>query len=154
MENPESYVCFNCILVHLTVVLLDLFIFFYLTCLPSLCFMQEEKQKKGLAAKLELAKFLQETIAEMARRNKAKAQTEDETQRFSTYVQKVKYSLTSCVYQKGIAAQRRVFLSQQSPWFLLLYCFLCTLLLLRVDCCLLSVSSLSWNLRCIGLSII
>lgn len=56
------------------------------TCLSSL---QEEKQKKGLAAKLELAKFLQETIAEMARRNKAKAQTEDETQRFSTYVQKV-----------------------------------------------------------------
>uniref|UniRef100_A0A3B3ZHU7 Letm1 RBD domain-containing protein n=1 Tax=Periophthalmus magnuspinnatus TaxID=409849 RepID=A0A3B3ZHU7_9GOBI len=36
---------------------------------------KEEKQKKGLAAKLELAKFLQETIAEMARRNKAKAQT-------------------------------------------------------------------------------
>ncbi|KAM7391351.1 hypothetical protein PAMP_022047 [Pampus punctatissimus] len=51
---------------------------------------REEKQKKGLAAKLELAKFLQETIAEMARRNKAKAQTEDETQRFSTYVQKVR----------------------------------------------------------------
>lgn len=51
--------------------------------------MQEEKQKKGLAAKLELAKFLQETIAEMARRNKAKAQTEDETQRFSKYVQEV-----------------------------------------------------------------
>uniref|UniRef100_A0A3B4X0I7 Leucine zipper and EF-hand containing transmembrane protein 2 n=1 Tax=Seriola lalandi dorsalis TaxID=1841481 RepID=A0A3B4X0I7_SERLL len=50
----------------------------------------EEKQKKGLAAKLELAKFLQETIAEMARRNKAKAQTDDETQRFSTYVQKVR----------------------------------------------------------------
>ncbi|XP_069563879.1 LETM1 domain-containing protein LETM2, mitochondrial isoform X1 [Brachyistius frenatus] len=49
---------------------------------------KEEKQKKGLAAKLELAKFLQETIAEMARRNKAK--TEDETQRFSTYVQKVR----------------------------------------------------------------
>ncbi|XP_053727833.1 LETM1 domain-containing protein LETM2, mitochondrial [Synchiropus splendidus] len=51
---------------------------------------KEEKQKKGLAAKLELAKFLQETIAEMARRNKAKAQTEDETQRFSTYVQQVR----------------------------------------------------------------
>ncbi|XP_035513719.1 LETM1 domain-containing protein LETM2, mitochondrial [Morone saxatilis] len=51
---------------------------------------KEEKQMKGLAAKLELAKFLQETIAEMARRNKAKAQTEDETQRFSTYVQKVR----------------------------------------------------------------
>ncbi|CAN9513039.1 unnamed protein product [Ophioblennius macclurei] len=51
---------------------------------------KEEKQKKGLAAKLELAKFLQETIAEMARRNKAKVQTEDETQRFSTYVQQVR----------------------------------------------------------------
>lgn len=51
---------------------------------------KEEKQKKGLAAKLELAKFLQETIAEMARRNKATALTEDETQRFSTYVQKVR----------------------------------------------------------------
>ncbi|KAM9394074.1 LETM1 domain-containing protein LETM2, mitochondrial [Pholidichthys leucotaenia] len=49
---------------------------------------KEEKQKKGLAAKLELAKFLQETIAEMARRNKAKM--EDETQRFSTYVQQVR----------------------------------------------------------------
>ncbi|XP_028270271.1 LETM1 domain-containing protein LETM2, mitochondrial [Parambassis ranga] len=51
---------------------------------------KEEKQKKGLAAKLELAKFLQETIAEMARRNKAKAQTQVETQSFSTYVQKVR----------------------------------------------------------------
>ncbi|XP_036383739.1 LETM1 domain-containing protein LETM2, mitochondrial-like [Megalops cyprinoides] len=51
---------------------------------------KEEKQKKGLAAKLELAKFLQETIAEMARRNKA--QTNDETQRFSTYVQKVRHT--------------------------------------------------------------
>lgn len=51
------------------------------------CFLQEEKQKKSLAAKLELAKFLQETIAEMARRNKAQAGAE--TERFSTYVQKV-----------------------------------------------------------------
>ncbi|XP_041757211.1 LETM1 domain-containing protein LETM2, mitochondrial-like isoform X2 [Coregonus clupeaformis] len=53
---------------------------------------KEEKQKKGLAAKLELAKFLQETIAEMAKRNKTKALTEDETQRFSTYVQKVRHT--------------------------------------------------------------
>lgn len=59
----------------------------------SFIFTQEEKQKKGLAAKLELAKFLQETIAEMARRNKAKAQTEDETQRFSKYVQEVNHSI-------------------------------------------------------------
>ncbi|XP_036385047.1 LETM1 domain-containing protein LETM2, mitochondrial-like [Megalops cyprinoides] len=51
---------------------------------------KEEKQKKGLAAKLELAKFLQETIAEMARRNKA--QVGDETQKFSTYVQKVRHT--------------------------------------------------------------
>ncbi|XP_037536208.1 LETM1 domain-containing protein LETM2, mitochondrial [Nematolebias whitei] len=51
---------------------------------------KEEKQRKGLAAKLELAKFLQETIAEMARRNKAKAQIEEETQRFSSYVEKVR----------------------------------------------------------------
>jgi len=54
---------------------------------------KEEKQKKGLAAKLELAKFLQETITEMANRNKAKAQTVgDETNRFSTYVQKVRHT--------------------------------------------------------------
>lgn len=33
--------------------------------------MKEEKQKKKLSAKLELAKFLRETIAEMAKRNKA-----------------------------------------------------------------------------------
>ncbi|KAG9335499.1 hypothetical protein JZ751_004629 [Albula glossodonta] len=58
-----------------------------LTCLSS---PQEEKQKKGLAAKLELAKFLQETIAEMARRNKA--QLGEETQKFSTYVQKVRHT--------------------------------------------------------------
>lgn len=51
---------------------------------------KEEKQKKGLAAKLELAKFLQETIGEMARRNKANVG--DETQRFSTYVQQVRHT--------------------------------------------------------------
>ncbi|KAI4875237.1 hypothetical protein NFI96_010715 [Prochilodus magdalenae] len=50
----------------------------------------EEKQRKGLAAKLELAKFLQETIAEMARRNKAAVG--DETQKFSTYVQQVRHT--------------------------------------------------------------
>ncbi|XP_063065949.1 LETM1 domain-containing protein LETM2, mitochondrial isoform X2 [Engraulis encrasicolus] len=52
---------------------------------------KEEKQRKGLAAKLELAKFLQETIAEMARRNKA-AVSGDETQKFSTYVQQVRHT--------------------------------------------------------------
>uniref|UniRef100_A0AAY4AK36 Letm1 RBD domain-containing protein n=1 Tax=Denticeps clupeoides TaxID=299321 RepID=A0AAY4AK36_9TELE len=51
---------------------------------------REEKQRKGLAAKLELAKFLQETIAEMARRNKA--QVGNETQKFSTYVQQVRHT--------------------------------------------------------------
>ncbi|XP_047660969.1 LETM1 domain-containing protein LETM2, mitochondrial isoform X1 [Tachysurus fulvidraco] len=52
---------------------------------------KEEKQKKGLAAKLELAKFLQETISEMALRNKA-AVGGDETQKFSTYVQQVRHT--------------------------------------------------------------
>ncbi|MFT7817757.1 LETM1 domain-containing protein LETM2, mitochondrial-like [Arapaima gigas] len=51
---------------------------------------KEEKQRKGLAAKLELAKFLQETIAEMARRNKA--QVGEETQKFSLYVEKVRHT--------------------------------------------------------------
>ncbi|KAK3522098.1 hypothetical protein QTP70_025270, partial [Hemibagrus guttatus] len=59
--------------------------------LNALWSMLAEKQKKGLAAKLELAKFLQETIAEMARRNKA-AVGGDETQRFSTYVQQVRHT--------------------------------------------------------------
>ncbi|KAJ7305197.1 hypothetical protein JRQ81_011105 [Phrynocephalus forsythii] len=51
---------------------------------------KEEKQRKKLSAKLELAKFLQETIAEMARRNKAT--TGEATQQFSTYVEKVRHS--------------------------------------------------------------
>lgn len=85
---------------------------FKLICVPSLFSVQEEKQKKGLAAKLELAKFLQETIAEMARRNKAKAQTEDETQRFSTYVQKVNYSLISCLSQKATTAHAHILYSK------------------------------------------
>ncbi|XP_067326732.1 LETM1 domain-containing protein LETM2, mitochondrial isoform X1 [Anolis sagrei] len=51
---------------------------------------KEEKQRKKLSAKLELAKFLQETIAELARRNKAS--TGEATQQFSSYVQKVRHS--------------------------------------------------------------
>ncbi|KAM6432499.1 LETM1 domain-containing protein LETM2, mitochondrial isoform X1 [Python bivittatus] len=51
---------------------------------------KEEKQRKKLSAKLELAKFLQETIAELARRNKAN--TGAATQLFSSYVQKVRHS--------------------------------------------------------------
>ncbi|XP_054853142.1 LETM1 domain-containing protein LETM2, mitochondrial [Eublepharis macularius] len=51
---------------------------------------KEEKQRKKLSAKLEIAKFLQETIAEMARRNKAS--TGEATKQFSSYVQKVRHS--------------------------------------------------------------
>ncbi|XP_021537251.1 LETM1 domain-containing protein LETM2, mitochondrial isoform X2 [Neomonachus schauinslandi] len=48
---------------------------------------REEKQKKKMAAKLELAKFLQETITEMARRNRAKLG--DASVQFSSYVKQV-----------------------------------------------------------------
>ncbi|XP_066236465.1 LETM1 domain-containing protein LETM2, mitochondrial isoform X1 [Saccopteryx leptura] len=48
---------------------------------------KEEKQKKKMAAKLELAKFLQETVAEMARRNRA--QLGDASTQFSSYVKQV-----------------------------------------------------------------
>uniref|UniRef100_A0A8C8WKH7 Leucine zipper and EF-hand containing transmembrane protein 2 n=2 Tax=Panthera TaxID=9688 RepID=A0A8C8WKH7_PANLE len=48
---------------------------------------REEKQKKKMAAKLELAKFLQETITEMARRNRAKLG--DASTQFSSYVKQV-----------------------------------------------------------------
>ncbi|XP_006023075.1 LETM1 domain-containing protein LETM2, mitochondrial isoform X1 [Alligator sinensis] len=51
---------------------------------------KEEKQRKKLSAKLELAKFLQETIAEMARRNKA--DTGEATKQFSSYVQQVRHT--------------------------------------------------------------
>ncbi|XP_044516786.1 LOW QUALITY PROTEIN: LETM1 domain-containing protein LETM2, mitochondrial [Gracilinanus agilis] len=48
---------------------------------------KEEKQRKRMAAKSELAKFLQETITEMARRNRARL-GEASTQ-FSSYVKQV-----------------------------------------------------------------
>ncbi|KAM9043066.1 LETM1 domain-containing protein LETM2, mitochondrial isoform 1-T1 [Megaptera novaeangliae] len=48
---------------------------------------KEEKQKKKMAAKLELAKFLQETIADMARRNGA--QLGDASTQFSAYIKQV-----------------------------------------------------------------
>ncbi|KAG6932189.1 leucine zipper and EF-hand containing transmembrane protein 2 [Chelydra serpentina] len=51
---------------------------------------KEERQKKKLSATLELAKFLQETITEMARRNKA--DTGEATKQFSSYVQKVRHA--------------------------------------------------------------
>ncbi|XP_073478444.1 LETM1 domain-containing protein LETM2, mitochondrial [Aquarana catesbeiana] len=50
---------------------------------------KEEKIKKKLGAKLEMAKFLQETISEMARRNKAETGG-DGQQQFSSYVQQVR----------------------------------------------------------------
>ncbi|KAM5170591.1 LETM1 domain-containing protein LETM2, mitochondrial isoform 2-T4 [Mantella aurantiaca] len=50
---------------------------------------KEEKIKKKLGAKLEMAKFLQETISEMARRNKAETGG-DRQQQFSSYVQQVR----------------------------------------------------------------
>ncbi|KAM4747963.1 LETM1 domain-containing protein LETM2, mitochondrial [Rhinophrynus dorsalis] len=50
---------------------------------------KEEKMKKRLGAKLEMAKFLQETISEMARRNKAETGA-DRQQQFSSYVQQVR----------------------------------------------------------------
>uniref|UniRef100_A0A2K5PH86 Leucine zipper and EF-hand containing transmembrane protein 2 n=1 Tax=Cebus imitator TaxID=2715852 RepID=A0A2K5PH86_CEBIM len=49
--------------------------------------MKEEKQKKKMAAKLEIAKFLQETMTEMARRNRAKMG--DASTRLSSYVKQV-----------------------------------------------------------------
>nr|XP_014333078.1 PREDICTED: LETM1 domain-containing protein LETM2, mitochondrial isoform X3 [Bos mutus] len=48
---------------------------------------REEKQRKKMAAKLELAKFLQETITEMAKRNRA--QLGDASTQFSSYVKQV-----------------------------------------------------------------
>uniref|UniRef100_A0A2K5CS67 Leucine zipper and EF-hand containing transmembrane protein 2 n=1 Tax=Aotus nancymaae TaxID=37293 RepID=A0A2K5CS67_AOTNA len=48
---------------------------------------KEEKQKKKMAAKLEIAKFLQETVTEMARRNRAKMG--DASTRLSSYVKQV-----------------------------------------------------------------
>uniref|UniRef100_A0A8D2JJA7 Leucine zipper and EF-hand containing transmembrane protein 2 n=1 Tax=Sciurus vulgaris TaxID=55149 RepID=A0A8D2JJA7_SCIVU len=48
---------------------------------------REEKQKKKMAAKLEVAKFLQETITEMARRNRAKMG--DASTELSSYVKQV-----------------------------------------------------------------
>ncbi|KAM8974829.1 LETM1 domain-containing protein LETM2, mitochondrial isoform 2-T2 [Pelodytes ibericus] len=50
---------------------------------------KEEKIKKKLGAKLEMAKFLQETISEMACRNKAQTGG-DSQQQFSSYVQQVR----------------------------------------------------------------
>nr|KAF6427753.1 leucine zipper and EF-hand containing transmembrane protein 2 [Rousettus aegyptiacus] len=48
---------------------------------------REEKQKKTMAAKLEVAKFLQETITEMTRRNRAKLG--EDSKQFSSYIKQV-----------------------------------------------------------------
>ncbi|KAL6033611.1 hypothetical protein STEG23_018554, partial [Scotinomys teguina] len=48
---------------------------------------KEEKQKKKMAAKLEIAKFLQETMTEMARRNRVKLG--DASSQLSSYVKQV-----------------------------------------------------------------
>ncbi|XP_048648732.1 LETM1 domain-containing protein LETM2, mitochondrial isoform X5 [Marmota marmota marmota] len=48
---------------------------------------KEEKQKKKMAAKLEIAKFLQETITEMARRNRANMG--DASTQLSSYVKQI-----------------------------------------------------------------
>ncbi|XP_027453788.1 LETM1 domain-containing protein LETM2, mitochondrial isoform X2 [Zalophus californianus] len=70
--------------------LLPAFLKFFPEMLPSTFESEskkEEKQKKKMAAKLELAKFLQETITEMARRNRAKLG--DASVQFSSYVKQV-----------------------------------------------------------------
>lgn len=51
---------------------------------------KEEKQRKKMAAKLELAKFLQETVTEMARRSRA--ELGDASAQFSSYVRQVSVS--------------------------------------------------------------
>lgn len=55
--------------------------------LASCLFLQEERLKAELRVKLEMAKFLQDTIEEIALRNKA-AQS-SATEEFSTFFQKV-----------------------------------------------------------------
>lgn len=56
--------------------------------------MQEERLKKELRVKLEMAKFLQDTIEEIALRNKAAKG--DVTEEFSTFFQKVKMYRSTC----------------------------------------------------------
>ncbi|MEE6479198.1 hypothetical protein FKM82_012175 [Ascaphus truei] len=71
--------------------LLPVFLKFFPEMLPSTFETEskkEEKVKKTLGAKLEMAKFLQETISEMARRNKAETGG-DRQQQFSSYVQQM-----------------------------------------------------------------
>ncbi|XP_044911489.1 LETM1 domain-containing protein LETM2, mitochondrial isoform X4 [Felis catus] len=81
--------------------LLPAFLKFFPEMLPSTFESEskkEEKQKKKMAAKLELAKFLQETITEMARRNRAKLG--DASTQFSSYVKQVFRQATSPVQRR------------------------------------------------------
>ncbi|KAG8512434.1 LETM1 domain-containing protein LETM2, mitochondrial, partial [Galemys pyrenaicus] len=77
--------------------LLPVFVKLFPEMLPSTFERQskkEEKQRKKMAAKLELAKFLQETITEMAKRNRTKL-GEASTQ-FSTYVKQIQTGHKPC----------------------------------------------------------
>lgn len=58
--------------------------------------LQEERLKKELRVKLEMAKFLQDTIEEIALRNKASQG--NETEEFSTFFQMVSDNV--CSYQE------------------------------------------------------
>ncbi|KAM4837092.1 LETM1 domain-containing protein LETM2, mitochondrial isoform 1-T2 [Thomomys bottae] len=78
------------IIVPFMELLIPLFVKLFPNMLPSTFESEskkEERQKKKMAAKLELAKFLQETITEMAKRNKAKLG--DASTQFSSYVKQV-----------------------------------------------------------------
>ena len=59
-ETTESrsrvFLCCECVLIS--------FLTYILTIIPSDCFPQEEKQRKLLRVRLEMAKFLQETLRE------------------------------------------------------------------------------------------
>lgn len=63
-----------------------------LTHTVIVCVLQDERLKKELRVKLEMAKFLQDTIEEIALRNKAAKG--NVTEEFSTFFQKVDHSHT------------------------------------------------------------
>ncbi|XP_021516023.1 LETM1 domain-containing protein LETM2, mitochondrial isoform X2 [Meriones unguiculatus] len=70
--------------------LIPVFLKFFPDMLPSTFESEskkEEKQKKKMAAKLEIAKFLQETMKEMAKRNRAKLG--DASSKLSSYVKQL-----------------------------------------------------------------
>ncbi|TKC49316.1 hypothetical protein EI555_018904, partial [Monodon monoceros] len=67
--------------------LLPAFLKLFPEMLPSSLKVNPKRKKKKMAAKLELAKFLQETIAEMARRNRA--QLGDTSTQFASYIKQM-----------------------------------------------------------------